>query len=58
MARRRGWSQFDTDEKLQALLDDMDQAYALIDKLKSAQEETNATVRRIAAALYELQQRR
>ena len=58
MARRRGWSQFDTDEKLEALRGDINVALDQIEELQKWKEQTDATIRRIADAISALLQSR
>jgi hypothetical protein len=43
MRRRRGWSDFDTDEKLEALRADVNRALDLIEELRQWKEQTDAT---------------
>lgn len=54
MARRRGWSQFSTDEKLEALKADVNTALDMAEHHKRQLEEIQENVKRIAAYISEI----
>jgi len=57
MGRRRGWSDFDTDEKLEALRNDVNRALDLAEELEKSLRQLRADMARVAYAVETLQRR-
>ena len=56
--RARGWSDFDNDEKLEALRADVNDALDLAERLTEDLKQTNAELAKLARCVYELTQRK
>jgi hypothetical protein len=56
MRKKRGWSHLDTDEKLEALRADVNDALDFIEGLKKSNERIEAAIKRIAAEVFAMRQ--
>lgn len=55
MAKRRGWSQFSTEEKLEALRDDLNRALDLAERNGRRLDTAEENIKRISAYIRALQ---
>lgn len=57
MRRRRGWSDFDNDEKLEALRNDVNRALDLSEELDKSIKQLRADMERLAAIVFQMTQK-